>query len=143
MPKKKCSRKHVHKLYHEVNTMNVIKKSVKQALNAKFSNCCIPLLTLSSKYLNTIIPTTNQIILNGFSYTTSSTEKVSKISFNSKPSFVGDNVHDFLQDKNVHLSTIKCKKMIVLSFLHEWKKTKMFLNENGYFYVSLHGPLSL
>jgi hypothetical protein len=53
------------------------------------------------------------------------------------PSFVGDNVQAFLQDKNVHLNSIKCKKVIVLSFLHEWKNNDMFTNKNRYFYISL------
>ncbi len=122
---------------YETKSFNEITNSIKQSLNTKFSTGCIPLLTISSKYLNNIFPTTNQIILNGLSFSVSSTQKISKISFNTKPSFVGDNVHSFLEDSSVHLSHIKHNKVIVLSYLHEWKNSNVFLNKNGYYYVSL------
>ena len=137
MPKNRYIRKKVRKAGDEVKWMSTITKSIKQTLDANFSTGCIPLLTISSKYLNTIIPTTNQIILNGLSYEVSSTQKVSNISFNSKPSFVGGNVHSFLENKNVHLSSITHKKVIVLSYVHEWKIINTFVNKNGYYYVSL------
>ena len=137
MTKKKCKKTAVKIPSYERKSVKEITNSIKQSLNTKFSTGCIPLLTISSKYLNTIIPTTNQIILNDLSFSVSSTQKISNISFNTKPSFVGDNVQSFLEGSSVHLRHIKNNKVIVLSYLHEWKNSNVFLNKNGYYYVSL------
>lgn len=116
------------------------KRKLIDALKVNFSGRAIPLITIDETTLNGLFPKENRVVLSGLQYSVSSTKKISSISFNSRPKFVGNNVTQCVNNhKPINLKTIKHKKLIILSLRTEWygNGSGMFTKSNGFFERSI------
>jgi hypothetical protein len=116
------------------------KRKLIDALKVNFSGRAILLITIDETTLNGLFPKENRVVLSRLQYSVSSTKKISSISFNSRPKFVGINVSQCANNhKAINLKSIKHKKIIILLLRSEWygNGSGMFTKSNGFFERSI------